>query len=351
MASKDFKLLGIHDLTLKPQIRSQVEDENNTLQDLADSIKAHGILTPLLARPNSTGKYEVVAGERRYRAAQLAGLLEIPTYVVDFSDEEAGDAQLAENVQRKNLTQIEEAKKLQADLRVLNGDKKALAKKHHKSSSWVAKRLALIDLPEQSRRLVDENISADVEVIGSLRRIEEQNPAEAKKLIDKLKQKKNPSTADGQLAIREIVKEVRDKVSPRTKKGEKAGAQIKSNSSPSAVIITPPSEADIDAATTRAAELSNTPKGILSVVYTQVNSGVFTAQEAVGNLDHHQKEMLKQILHQHFEMGTKTTRLTNDIAKILSTSEVGHAALVVALLFGHTKQSFSEAAILQHFEI
>ena len=72
------------------------------------------MLQPILLRPNSNG-YELI-GERRYRVSKLAGFDQIPAYIRDMTDEEAEDAQMAENIHRKNLTQIEEAKKIQRDL-------------------------------------------------------------------------------------------------------------------------------------------------------------------------------------------------------------------------------------------
>ncbi|WP_233341878.1 ParB/RepB/Spo0J family partition protein, partial [Xylella fastidiosa] len=110
-----YSLIPLDMIQVKTQIRESFEDEENTLEDLAASIKVRGVLQPILLRPNSDG-YELIAGERRYRASKLAGLEQIPAYIREMSDEEAEDAQMAENIQRKNLTQIEEAKKIQRDL-------------------------------------------------------------------------------------------------------------------------------------------------------------------------------------------------------------------------------------------
>ena len=89
------------------------------LEDLATSIKQHGILEPLLVRPLPRGKYELVAGERRYKAAQLAGLKEVPTVVRELSDQDAVWLALVENLQREDLNPLEETEGL-LDLLTLN---------------------------------------------------------------------------------------------------------------------------------------------------------------------------------------------------------------------------------------
>ena len=134
----------------------------------------------------------------------------IPAYIRELTDEEAEDAQYAENVQRKNLTQIEEAKKLQRDLDRL-GSTDAVLQKHNKSRAWLSKMLNLLYLPENTRRLVTENISADVEVINSVKGIERKNPIEAKALVDALKNTPRQGNA------REKVAEVKDKIKPKPK--------------------------------------------------------------------------------------------------------------------------------------
>ena len=83
--------------------------DEEALAELADSIKAHGVLQPILVRPLLQGGYQIVAGERRYRAARLAGLNEIPATVRELSEEETMELALIENLQRENLSPMEEA--------------------------------------------------------------------------------------------------------------------------------------------------------------------------------------------------------------------------------------------------
>ena len=86
--------------------------DETALAELADSIRAHGVLQPLLVRPSADGSYRLVAGERRYRAARMAGLTEVPVTVREMTDEEESVFALIENLQREDLNAIEEAEGL-----------------------------------------------------------------------------------------------------------------------------------------------------------------------------------------------------------------------------------------------
>jgi ParB family chromosome partitioning protein len=124
------------------------EDE---LRELADSIREHGIISPIIARAAGDGTYSIIAGERRSRAARLAGLTEVPVIVRDYSDEKRMEVSLIENVQRAGLNPIEEAaayKKLM-DLTGLSQDE--VAAKVGKNRSTVANALRLLKLPPDIR--------------------------------------------------------------------------------------------------------------------------------------------------------------------------------------------------------
>ena len=141
-------------------------------------------------------------------AARLAGLEKIPAHIRDMTDQEAEDAQFAENVHRKNLTQMEAAKKLQRDVQRL-GSVQAVLELHSKSKAWLSKALGLLDLPQQSKRLVTENISADADLINMVKTIEKADPAEARHLVDTLK------AARGTKDARDMALAVKNKVKPR----------------------------------------------------------------------------------------------------------------------------------------
>jgi ParB family chromosome partitioning protein len=200
-----YSLIPLDMIELAAQIREELEDEDNPLSGLSESIKKHGVMQPITVRPTSTG-YLVISGERRYRASIMAELDAIPAIVKVMSDDEAEDAQLAENIHRKNLTQIEEAKKIQRDLDLL-GSVEAVLNKHNKSHAWLSKRLSLLTLPEQAKRLVSENISDDIEVINAVKTIEKLDSAKAKELVDDLKLTRGKEVARTKvLAVKEEVK-------------------------------------------------------------------------------------------------------------------------------------------------
>jgi len=119
-----------------------------TLQELADSIKAQGIAQPVLARQRGE-KYELVAGERRWRAAKLAGLKLIPAIIKDFSDEESLEMSLVENLQREDLNPIEEAEGYQRLLKEFKLTQAEIAKRVGKDRSTVANALRILELPKE----------------------------------------------------------------------------------------------------------------------------------------------------------------------------------------------------------
>jgi ParB family transcriptional regulator, chromosome partitioning protein len=212
-----YSLIPLDMIEVKIQIRVEFEDEENPLSDLANSIKVHGVLQPIVIRQSNTG-YILVAGERRYRASVLAGLDSIPAIIRDMTDEEAEDAQLAENIHRKNLTQIEEALKIQRDLDRL-GSVEAVLEKHQKSRPWLSKMFSLLNLPEQAKRLVNENISADVEIITAVKTIEKHDPEKAKALVDDLKMTRGKENArDKVAAVKEEVKPSKKTKEPKEEK-------------------------------------------------------------------------------------------------------------------------------------
>lgn len=130
------------------------------LEDLAASIKEKGIIQPILARPapGLADAYEIIAGERRWRAAQRAGLHEVPIIVVEADDQQALELAIIENVQRSDLNALEEASgydRLSAEFNYSQGD---LAKVIGKSRSHVANTLRLLKLPEKSKRLLGDSL-------------------------------------------------------------------------------------------------------------------------------------------------------------------------------------------------
>jgi len=121
------------------------------LNELADSIAQHGVLQPLLVRPLTTGGYQLVAGERRWRASRIAGLKEVPVIVKELSDTEAMQLAIIENLQREDLNPIEEAEGLQALIDKCGFNQEEVAASVGKSRPAITNALRLLKLPEEVR--------------------------------------------------------------------------------------------------------------------------------------------------------------------------------------------------------
>ena len=136
------------------QPRREMDGEG--LESLAASIRLHGVLQPLLLRAEAEGRYHIVAGERRWRAAALAGLTDLPARVLNVSEEALREISLIENVQRKDLTPIEIASALQALIRKNGLTQEDCAARLGWSRALVANRLRLLNLPDELRGMLAE---------------------------------------------------------------------------------------------------------------------------------------------------------------------------------------------------
>jgi len=134
----------------------RVHFEPEALQELAESIKAQGVVQPIVVRPISAGRFELIAGERRWRASQLAGLQEIPAVIKDLSDQAAAAVSLIENIQRENLNPLEESRALQRLIDEFDMTHQQVAEAVSRSRATVTNLLRLRDLNEDVKLLVDE---------------------------------------------------------------------------------------------------------------------------------------------------------------------------------------------------
>jgi len=130
--------------------------DEESLQALADSIKAQGILQPILVRrnPDNPAGYEILAGERRWRAAQAAQLHEVPVIIRDLGDREASEIALVENIQRQDLNPIEEAQGYKRLVEEFGHTQEALAQALGKSRSHIANTLRLLNLPDEIQTMI-----------------------------------------------------------------------------------------------------------------------------------------------------------------------------------------------------
>lgn len=128
--------------------------DDKALETLAESIKQHGVLQPILVRPLPSGGYQIVAGERRWRASRMAGLDEMPVYIRELTDDEAASLALVENLQREDLNPIEEAQGFKALMDKTGATQEEIAKAVGKSRPAVANSLRLLALDPQTAELV-----------------------------------------------------------------------------------------------------------------------------------------------------------------------------------------------------
>ena len=137
------------------QPRKHFDEES--LQELADSITEHGIIQPLTVRKLSSGYYQIIAGERRWRAARLAGLQEVPVIVMEADDRKAAELAMIENLQREDLNPMEEAAGFQSLIETYHMTQEEAAQRVGKSRSAVTNALRLLGLSPSVRKLVEEN--------------------------------------------------------------------------------------------------------------------------------------------------------------------------------------------------
>lgn len=155
IASTSVVKLKIMDIEPNRDQPRKIFDED-ALAELADSIAKHGVIQPLLVRPMPDGSYQLVAGERRWRASRMAGLTEVPVVIKELSDDEAMALALIENLQREDLNAIEEAQGIKALMDTLSLTQDEAAERVGKSRPAVANALRLLKLPDSVIALVSD---------------------------------------------------------------------------------------------------------------------------------------------------------------------------------------------------
>ena len=138
------------------QPRKKFDEEK--LEELSKSIKEYGVIQPIIVRKIlSLGKYEIIAGERRFRASKLAGLTRVPVIEIESDSTKSFEIAVLENVQRENLNSIEEAEAYNNLIEIYNYTQEELAEKLGKTRSAVSNKLRLLNLPEKAKQMVREN--------------------------------------------------------------------------------------------------------------------------------------------------------------------------------------------------
>ena len=217
--------------------------EAEALADLADSIRIHGIIQPLTVRRLASGYYQIIAGERRWRAAKEAGLAEVPAIIIEADDRKVMELGLIENLQREDLNPAEEARGYQSLMEDYGLTQEQVAQRMGKSRPAVANTLRLLSLPDDLMQLVEEGQlsagharailgapSAELQRQAAKRVVEEQlsvrqTEALVKALQKEKREKQKPAGEDLSLYLGELEKELsgrlgrKVKISHRGKKG------------------------------------------------------------------------------------------------------------------------------------
>lgn len=177
--------LNLSDLRPNPYQPRKIFDEEG-LKELADSIREHGVFQPIIVKKSIKG-YDIIAGERRFRASKMVGLEKIPAIIRDFTDEQMMEIALLENLQRENLSVIEEALAYKAMIEHLNLTQDELSRRVGKSRSHITNIIGLLRLPSSVQQMVSENritmgharalskLESDDEIIRLANRIVDEN--------------------------------------------------------------------------------------------------------------------------------------------------------------------------------
>ena len=197
------KLVNINDIEPNRDQPRKFFDEE-ALKELADSIAMHGVIQPLLVRPLSDGGYQLIAGERRWRASRMAGLSQVPVVVKEMTDEEAMELALIENLQREDLNPIEEAEGFKLLMDTYSFTQEQAAEKVGKSRPAVANALRLLSLPQAVLDMVKQGIISS----GHARTL---IPLTDEKLIIKLAEE----ISQKELSVRETERIVKTLLKPK----------------------------------------------------------------------------------------------------------------------------------------
>jgi ParB family chromosome partitioning protein len=206
----------------KRQARTSFNEE--ALQEMAESMRDVGVIEPLLVRPLGGGKYEIIAGERRWRAARIAGLTHVPVLAKPIDDETADKLHLIENIHRENLSTLDLAQRVQEDLDAANGDLAKVAAKYNKQKPWVSKLSAIAQGGEAMNELVVEGVTADRAVLAAVSSLERKAPEQAAVLTEELKAA--PAKANKRAITERFMKEQKEqRPTPKPARGRSKDQQ------------------------------------------------------------------------------------------------------------------------------
>ena len=236
LESTDFEYLPISKVEPRAQQPRKYFDEQG-LQELSDSILEHGIIQPLTVREIGGGYYQIIAGERRWRAARMAGLDEVPARIIEADDKTTMELALVENLQRENLNPAEEAKGYKTLIEEYGMTQEETAKRVGKSRPVIANALRLLNLPDEVMEMLEngEIASGAARAILALEKAEDQikvaetvakeklSVRETEQLVKEMQRKggkggkKQPKQRKNQIYFEEVQNTLSDKLKRKVK--------------------------------------------------------------------------------------------------------------------------------------
>lgn len=236
MFGKSLKNIDINKIIVNKQQPRTVFDEEK-IEELSNSIKENGLIQPIIVRKKDK-KYEIIAGERRYRACKMAGMKEISCIVEDYNDQEVSTLAIIENIQREDLSPIEEARAYQSLIHEYHYNQSELAKIVGKKQSTIANKLRLLKLNEDvifavDRKQITERharalLSVDKDKqVGILKEVlkKKLNVSQTEQLVQKKPKEKKPKP-NQKKAISKNVKIALNTINQATSMIEKTGIQL-----------------------------------------------------------------------------------------------------------------------------
>lgn len=178
-SSENRQQVAINLIDVNPYQPRRIFDEVK-LQELSTSIKTYGVISPILLRKMPTGRYQILAGERRFRASKMAGLDEVPAIVAEFSDKQMMELSIIENIQREELNVIEEAKAYENLCTNLGMSQDQIGQRVGKSRSYIANIMRLLNLPQ----VIQEYVINGVLTMGQVKPLINLKESEAIKIAN-----------------------------------------------------------------------------------------------------------------------------------------------------------------------
>lgn len=248
---KEIAIEKIHPNQHQP--RMYFDDES--LLELAQSIRVNGLIQPIVVRKHNKDYYEIIAGERRYKAMRMIGYTAVPCIITDADEKKSATLALIENIQREDLSTVEEAKAYREILRIQDLTQKELAKKVGKSQSSIANKIRLLDLPlevldaldekkiteRHARAMVGIEVERAQEVLSDVLN-KKLNVSQTEKLIDKPKRKAKVRTLGFSSNIKIGINTIKKSIQMIEQTGIKVNQEVKETDEEVIVLVRFPKE-------------------------------------------------------------------------------------------------------------